>query len=898
MNFPSETPRWRRYLRFWRSDVRADIEDELAFHFQARISELSAQGMTPDAARAQALEEFGDVDVVRSSLQTIDQRVARRASRLEWLDGWRHDIVYAARSLRRTPGVTFAIVATLALGLGANTAMFSLLNAVFLRPPAGVAQPDQVRRLWSEFTFRSGREFWSGYDYMQYQEFRNAVVGLGATTVYRSAEEVKVGRGASAPRALVSLAASDFFPVVGVRPALGRFFTADEDRLGNGQNVVVASHAFWTRALGADSGAIGQTITLGGTPYTLIGVAPRGFSGVDLSATDVWVPLATTTGYGDKPWWQNPNVNGFQILIRLANGVSDAAVDARATQALRRRGLPHTAIDSMAVTRVGSIITARGPGKKTQEVQVATRLGGVALIVLVIACANVVNLLLARAMRRRREIAMRLALGISRGRLARLILTESVMLASAAGIAAILAAYWGGIGLRAVLLPNVHFAQSPVDWHVLAGAAVAVVCAGLAAGIIPAVQSGSTQLTDVLKSGAREGYLRRSRLRSLLVVAQVALSVMLLTGAALFVRSLANVRALDLGFDASRLIFARVAFDMKDARRDSLAPARLEQTASRMRSAPGVQAAALAFMRPMYGFSTIDYYPDADTVAHPKPMGMYWAVSPEYFVTAGTRITAGAGFPSGSGGTPPSVIVNKAMADALWPGESPLGRCVRFDEANGRCNTVVGVAATAHWGDVIEEATPQFYLPLGNMPFPQLPGTVAVRVDEAMAPAVIRQLRSVLAEEFPGGEPIIERMSTALEPHYRPWRLGATLFSLFGVLAGLVAALGVYSTVSYSVSQRTHEFGVRVALGAQLGDVVRHVLGEGLRMVVIGVATGVTLSLFAGRLVAALLYGIEPGDPGSLSVVVLTLLGVATVAALVPALRASRVSPLTALRAE
>jgi hypothetical protein len=183
MNFPGETPRWRRYLRFWRSDVRADIEDELAFHFQARISELSAQGMTPEAARAQALEEFGDVDVVRSSLQTIDQRVARRASRMEWLDGWRQDIVYAARSLRRTPGVTFAIVATLALGLGANTAMFSLLNAVFLRPPAGVAQPDHVRRLWSEFTFRSGREFWPGYDYMQYQEFRNAVVGLGATTV-------------------------------------------------------------------------------------------------------------------------------------------------------------------------------------------------------------------------------------------------------------------------------------------------------------------------------------------------------------------------------------------------------------------------------------------------------------------------------------------------------------------------------------------------------------------------------------------------------------------------------------------------------------------------------------------------------------------------------------------
>src|SRR3954470_10107880 len=206
MTFPSETPRWRRYLRFWRSDVRADIEDELAFHFQARISELTATGISAEAARAQALEEFGDVNVVRSSLQTIDQRVARRASRMEWLDGWRQDVVYAARSLRRTPGVTLAVVATLALGLGANTAMFSLLNAVFLRPPAGVAQPDQVRRVWSEFTFRTGRQFWPGYDYAQYDELRKAIAGLGVATIYQQAEEVKVSRGASAPRALMARA--------------------------------------------------------------------------------------------------------------------------------------------------------------------------------------------------------------------------------------------------------------------------------------------------------------------------------------------------------------------------------------------------------------------------------------------------------------------------------------------------------------------------------------------------------------------------------------------------------------------------------------------------------------------------------------------------------------------
>jgi predicted lysophospholipase L1 biosynthesis ABC-type transport system permease subunit len=279
-------------------------------------------------------------------------------------------------------------------------------------------------------------------------------------------------------------------------------------------------------------------------------------------------------------------------------------------------------------------------------------------------------------------------------------------------------------------------------------------------------------------------------------------------------------------------------------------------------------------------------------------MGMYWAVSPEYFATAGTRIVAGTGFPAGNSGTPPSVIVNTAMADALWPGESPLGRCVRFDKADSRCNIVIGVVQTARWGDVIEEATPQFYLPLGNMPFSHGPGTIAVRTEERMAPAVMRQVRTVMAEQFPGAEIVVERMSTALEPHYRPWRLGATLFTMFGVLAALVAALGVYSTVSYGVSQRTHEFGVRMALGAQFSDVMRHVLGEGLRTVAVGVLAGVGLSLLGGRLVATLLYGVTPRDPAALSVVVMTLLAVATVAALVPAWRASCVDPLTALHSE
>ena len=803
------------------------------------------------------------------------------------------------RSLRHAPGVTVSVVLTLALGLGVNVAMLTLLNVVFLRPPSGVDRPSDVRRLWTEVAFRSGLEYWPGYDYRQYEAVRDAVRGLADVTLYRQGTDAKVGRGAGASRVMLAAAPGDYFRLLGVRPALGRFFSDDEDRLGADRRVVVASHAYWQRALGGDSTVLGDEIRIDGASYTLIGVADAAFTGVDLSGVDLWRPLALTQGFGDKPWWTDSRVNGFQVLLRLDTGVTDAAVDSRATLALRRSEITRFTNSATAVTRVGSIITARGPGKRLQEVEIATRLGGVALIVLVIACANVVSLLLARAVRRRREIAMRLALGISRGRLARLILTESMLLAAFAGVAAVVAALWGGIALRRLLLPDVHWAQSPVDWRVLVIAIGAALGAGLAAGIVPAVQSGRMELSDVLKSGGRAVASRRSRLRSVLVMAQVALSVVLLVGAVLFVRSLSNVRGLDLGFDAQRLMFARVGFDTKDAQRDSLMPLRLTEVAERLRTIGGVESVALTAMRPMYGFTTTPYYPDADTLARKKPWGMYWAVSPEYFGTAGMKTVAGTGFPHATGNAvPPSVVVNAAMAAALWPGENPIGRCVRFEKPESRCNAVIGVVETAHWDEVIEESTPQFYLPLANMPFQAEPRAIAIRVDDAMAPAVIREVRRILLREFPGGDPDIQRMTTVLEPKYRPWRLGATLFSLFGVLALVVAAFGVYSTVSYDVSQRTHEFAIRTALGAQMVDIVRHVLRYGLATVLLGLVAGILLALGAGRVVASLLYGVAPSDPVALTVVAGALMVVGLSAALLPAWRASRADPLLALRNE
>lgn len=897
MTHPADdSPRWRSLL-FWRRHVQRDVDAELQFHFHSRIAELAGQGIPPDEARRRAIEEFGDVGEVRRDLNEIDRRIARRERRSDRLEAWWRDLAYAARSLRRTPGVTITIILTLALGLGVNAAMFSLLDTIFLRPPAGVANPDQVHRVWTEIRFRAGPRYWPGYDYQQYEALREGLADAATTAIYRYGS-LRLGTGAGARSIRAEWTSTDYFRLLGVRPALGRFFSEEEDRLGAAIKVVVVSHDFWEHELQADPSAMGRTIVLGGEAHTVIGVAAPGFRGVDLDATDLWVPLASMPP-GRTPWWTNPNVNGFQILLRRHPSVTVAQIDERATLAVRRGTTNPVLVDSTTLTRTGAINAARGPGQLDQEIQIATRLGGVALVVLLIACANVVNLLLARAVQRRREVALRLALGISRARLARLVLSESVMLAVAAGVAAIVAAQWGGAALRGLLLPDVDWSQAPVDWRVALAALGLTVLAGLTAGAIPALQSGATDLNEVLKSGAREGHVVRSRLRGALMVVQAALSVVLLVGAALFVRSLSNVRGLDLGFDADALVFGSVTFDLRDPQRDSLTPARMARVRERLHSLPGVQSTALAHMRPFWGFSTVEYFPETDTIANKKPMGMYWAVSPEYFSTAGTRILEGSGFPSGGAGAPPSVIVNTAMARTLWSNETALGRCIRFGDPGAACYRVVGIVETAQWDGVIGEATPQFYLPIDNMPIDIRTGReVAVRTTAANMPAVVSALRTAIEQEFPGGIPVVTPMARALEPHYRPWRLGATLFTLFGLLAALVAAVGVYSTVSYAVSQRTHEFGVRLALGAQFGHVIRHVLGNGLRTVVIGIAVGVALALAAGRLVASLLYGVAPNDPVAISLVVGLLLVVATFAGLVPAWRAARVDPVTALRTE
>ena len=898
--------RWYRYLRFWRRDVRADIDDELRFHFDARIEELVAQGATPDGARAQAIAEFGDVDEVRRGLHEIDDRLARRRDRAEWLDALRQDVVYSVRSLRRTPAVSLTIIVTLALGLGVNAAMFSLLDAIFVRPPAGVVRPAEVRRLWNERHFRSGTQFWSGFEYATYDAMLAALGDQADLFAYNQPILTAIGGGEDPPKANVSNANANFFRVLGVRPAMGRLYSTDEDRVDAPASVVVVSDAFWRGRLDADPHVIGRTIELSDGQYgrnelrryTIIGVAPSRFTGIDLDAVDIWRPIGAGLPNDRGPWYRSPFINGFQIGMRLAPGAPEGELVQRATNRLRGPGIGYRQ-DSTAVALLGSIVAARGPGKLDSSVQVATRLGGVAIIVLLVACANIVNLLLARAVRRRREIAIRLTLGVSRSRLVRLLVTESMLLALAAAVAATFTAFWGGTLLRRLLTPEIHWAESPLNLRVLAFACVAASLSGIVAGLVPALQTLSSDLTSALKAGVREGTSRPSRLRSSLIVVQAALSVVLVVGAALFVRSLSNVEAFDIGYTVNRLAFVRLANSALDTAAQRVQSDRLLSMRERFERIPGVERVAFTSSRPRYAIQFIDYTPEADTLAHKKPGGIYTAVTSEFFAASGTRLLRGRDFtPSPGPADPYGVIVNQAMADALWPHEDPVGRCIRFEKAS-TCATVIGVVQTAMLTDVKEDPSPHMYVQLDHMPFRGWGvGDIVLRMDPSRMTAVLNEMRSMLRTEFPNVYSRSTTMAASMEPEYRPWRLGATLFTLFGLLALIVAGVGVYSSVSYGVSQRTHEFGVRAALGATTGNVLSQVLGEGLRTVAIGIGVGIALALAAGRLVASLLYGIKANDPGAMAIAAIVLLSIAAIASLVPAWRAAKADPVEALRAE
>ena len=904
-------PVWRRYLRFWRRDPAADVDDELEFHFAQRVAEYERSGMSKEDAFVAVRARFGDTGSVRAELTRIDRRIARRHDAWLWADAVRNDLRSSVRRLSRRPAFAAAVVITLALGLGVNAAMFSFLDRVFLRAPAGLGDPGSLRRVWLLNHDEKGALQASplGVSAEAATALETALSGRASLALFDD-QLLGVGGDSLTSRSTVIRASANYLPLLGVRAELGRLFSTDEANLEAPAAVAVISDAMWRSRFGGDSSVLGKRLDLESVGFTIIGVASPGFAGVDLERTDVWVPLGEKPIGFDQLMWPMGSGPTFGVLARLRDSNDDASLqaaatsiarqfDARAAGIRRQGGFGRPTFDSLERVVTGPIVEARGPGRERKEVSIATRLGGVAIIVLLIACANVINLLLGDAVARRREIAVRVALGISRTRLAWLLVAPSVVLALAAGAGAGASAGITGALLRTRLLPDVHFADSGFSWRPIAFTLLAALAAGALTGIVPAVQTARADVTSFLKAGAREGVVQRSRLRSLLVALQAALSVVLLVGAGLFVRSLRNVEQIHLGYDVARLVSAGVRLPGY-APWDSATAAR---AAEQLRHVPGVEQVAMATNAPLSGGVLLTRFFTATDSAHGdlahhdiENVASFMGVSANYFTTAGIRIVRGRGFRSDPGW---SIVVNETMAHEYWPGGNAIGQCMRLNKKDSPCYTVIGIAEDAHRRGVIEKPHSHYYVPLDHPAAKGMEGySMVIRADPARIGGVVAATQHILRSAFPTGVPRVDVVQDAISPAYRPYRLGAALFSAFGILALLVATVGVYSTVSYSVTQRTHEFGVRIALGARLADVVRAVLQRALGPVVAGVVVGLGIAFATSRLVASLLYQVSPTDAFVMASVPLILVATAVAAATIPARRAAGVDPVEALRAD
>jgi predicted permease len=826
-------------------------------------------------------------------------------------DDFIHDARLTIRSLRSSPGFTSAVVILLALGIGANVAVLSVAETLFVRPPSGVAHPETLRRLYLRSNWSVGNVtiIRSEFSFPSYLALRDAYRDRVALAGYIKADTEVVGDGL---KARVAHATANFFPVLGVLPAHGRFFSPDEDRPGDGRPVAVISDAFWRSHFGGDPGVVGKPLNVEFARYTIIGIAPPEFTGPDLARTDVWIPFGMLpTRPGQPEQWYNNWRMGFmtEMIARVSSSTPnpDSWLTALGTVVYRRGEAANVTngADTTATLLTGSIIEALGPSiTPSVENAITLRLLGVTAILLLIAFANVGNLLIARMLNRRNEVAVRIALGIGRARLVSQFVTEASLLSLFAAAVAVLPAVWGAAVLRGLLLPGVPIVGPLLDVRVLGVAIGIAVVGGVGAGLLPAWRLRHLDIAADIRGTRGHELPSRVGFRDVLVVAQAALSVLLLVGAGLFIRSLHEVRSIDLGYNADRLVYGAVQFRNPqthevdrwgELQRADVARG-LEIAATSLRRTPGVEGISLTGQKPMRSWAMVGLL-RADGSPVPRLQNrdpiILW-VDASFLDVTGIRLVRGRFFTKGevtSGA--PVMVVNETAAKAYWPGQSGVGECLQMRNAAGSCSTVVGVVQDAHLDRIVEDRTVQTYVPVG------LPQVIVARAAAGRSAQAAAAMVAELRRQFPTAEaPNVRTMETALEPELRPWRLGSTLFSLFGAIALLIAAFGLYSVVSYSVSQRTRELGIRAALGADSRMLVSQVTRQGLRAPVVGFVVGIVLALLLWPAIAAMVYGVKPGDPTTLAVVGALLIVTAIVATVVPAIRAARVDVVKALRAD
>jgi predicted permease len=883
--------------------VRREIEDEVRFHYEMRVKEHMADGKPPTEARAAAAHSFGRVAAINDLAYDV-----RGGGRVEALV---QDVRYALRGLAAKPAFTAGVVLTLALGIGANTAMFGIVDRMLFRPPPYLIDPATAHRIYTQQMRRGVVQTGNVSQFARYVDFTNFTHAFSETAAF-SQQQLAVGVGDAAHESLVGVVSATFFHFFDAPPAIGRYFTAQEDAPPQGAPVAVASYATWQTEYGGRMSILGSRVQIGSATYTIIGVTPRGFAGVWPDyVTTYYLPVTTyaaaqAAGFAwlrGKPWWTTYSWGWLSMLARRKPGVSVEAANADLTNAMNRsldaelgeRSRTNTSRGKPARAFVGPVLASRGPNAEPVA-RISLWLAGVAVIVLLIACANVANLLLARALRRRREIAVRLALGAGMRRLAAQLLTESLVLAIAGGTFGLLVAHYGGNILRATMLSDTAPADLFADPRVVLATAGVTSAIGIITGLAPILQARRADLTQDLKTGVREGNGARSAGRIGLIIVQAALSALLLVGAGVFVRSLRNVRGVRLGYDTTPVLLVNLNFrgarltaaQMKDLRE------RLLETA---RAIPGVthvsERTAIPFIATK---GTLLYVAGIDTVAKLGQFD-YDAVSPDYFATIGTRIIRGRAFaPQDSPRAPLVMIVSEAMAQRLWPGRNAIGQCIRVGADTMPCTTVVGVAENIRNQSMRDDPAYYYYMPIAQVGAGGFGLFVRGNGDAAtFAEAVRRRLQ----REMPGTAYVTTtRFADVIGTQTMSWTMGATMFTAFGLLALVVAAVGLYSVIAYSVEQRTHELGVRLALGARARDLIAMVIRDAAALTTFGAAVGMGIALYASHWIQPLLYEESSRDPVVFAAVVGVLLLVAVAASAVPARRAARIDAQAALRSE
>jgi predicted permease len=883
----------RSFLRnaIWRSAAESEMDAEIRFHIEARAEDFVRSGLARSEALRRARLEFGAVDKAKEEC-----RESRGAHLIENL---RQDTRYGLRMLRKSPGSTAAVVLALALGIGLNTAVFGFVNALLLRPPNGIAATSQLRELWLRERGSSGVEGYRPLSYPDYIAYRDQTQSFAGLLAFDGdPEEVTWTRNGSGQVIDGQLVSGNFFSQLDVKPALGRLLAADDDRVGSAHPVAVVSHAFWQQQLGADPNIVGRELLLNGNSVTVVGVAPPGFSGLlAILEPAFWSPLSMTPQIlrGDDRLTSR-NTSWLIAVGRLREGATAASAQAEMNVIGNQLALAHPE-DHTKTDPVLYAATAV-PGPYRGYVAAFTGLLMVVFtLLLLVACANSAGLLLARATARAREMAIRTALGASRGRLIRQMLAESILLAVIAGAAGLAVAWWTTSLLMKLIpegLPIVF--HVPLDWRVLTFTLGISVVTGTVFGLAPALRGTKVADAAALQEGAQSASasVATSRVRSALMICQIASCVVLAIGAALCVKSLRNANSIDVGFDTQHValaIFNPRGMGYSDQKIADFY-ARLSE---RVAALPGVVGSSYVHHLPLGGAREqrsvlAGEHFEAD--AEGSSVDVY-RVAPNFFSTMQVPILRGRDFSTQeSHGEAHVAVVNAAMAAQLFGsgGADAVGQRVTFI-GDSFSTDIIGVVKTGKYRTLGEETIPAVYLPQQ-----ETMRTLVVRTSGDPS-GLLDPIRAGVQAIDPAMAPTeLETMQQYMTFPLFPARVAGMMLGACGFLAMLLTAIGLFGVISYIVSQRTHEIGIRVALGARPADVVRLVVAHGLLVTCAGLAIGLAAAFAGTRVLSSLLYGVRPHDAATLIGVSLAVTAVALAACYLPARRAMRVDPLTALR--